>query len=142
MIEGSHGPGWEVINLTPHDVVIVDAVVGGMRYPCNGQIARIEERYIEVDRSTLTVPLCHVVQGEVEGLPPSKRNIWYIVSRMIFDALPNRHDLLVPVDVVRNDAGQIEGARKFLSRAAKRSAGIIDDWGEQRYPDMPAPQRQ
>lgn len=41
---------------------------------------------------------------------------YYIVSRMVANALPNRKDLLVPNELVRDDQGNIIGCRSFEVR--------------------------
>jgi len=54
--------------------------------------------------------------GDVTGLPEPKDNILYIVSQIVADACPNRCDLLVPSDIIRDGAGQVIGCRSFSWR--------------------------
>lgn len=57
------------------------------------------------------IPLSKTSFGEVEGLPEYKEGVYYIVSRMIRDALPDRQDLLVPEGIVRDEIGNIIGCK-------------------------------
>lgn len=47
------------------------------------------------------------------NLPPQIDGVFYIVSNLIASAFPDRNDLLIPDDVVRDNDGQIVGCRGF-----------------------------
>ncbi len=51
--------------------------------------------------------------GEVTNLPEASDGTLLIVSRVVADASPARHDLVVPDQLVRNDAGQVVGAKSL-----------------------------
>ena len=51
--------------------------------------------------------------GEVEGLPDEESGVRFIVSRLVKSALPERRDLIVPADLIRDASGQIIGCRAF-----------------------------
>jgi hypothetical protein len=55
--------------------------------------------------------------GLVTGLPDATDFRRYIVSQIVADALPDRDDLLVPHDIIRDAAGQVVGCRGFSTRA-------------------------
>lgn len=51
--------------------------------------------------------------GEVEGLPKYREDVYYIVSRLVKSALPDRKDLLCPGQQVRNETGQVIGCKSL-----------------------------
>ena len=102
----------EVINKTPHDIHIVDAEGNVLRtYPRgNGEI-RIAIKTIRVGVLDDGTPLSQTVYAEPVGLPEYDRNFVYIVSQMVKSALPERQDLLVPSELVRDANGLIIGCK-------------------------------
>jgi hypothetical protein len=48
---------------------------------------------------------------EVEGLPDKQLNTFYLVSRIVKDAVPDRMDVVVPTDLVRDSKGTVIGAK-------------------------------
>ena len=46
------------------------------------------------------------VYGEVTGLPEYVEGVFYVVSAMVRQALPERKDLLSPGQLIRNEEGQ------------------------------------
>ena len=103
-----------VINKTPHDVNIVDQ---------NGQIIRTYERSdSQIRLAVKTVqdvplpdgtPTSRTEFGEPEGLPDYVEGVFYIVSQLVKNALPNRTDLLVPAEVIRDEKGNIVGCKSL-----------------------------
>ena len=51
--------------------------------------------------------------GEVDNLPDQQEDTYYIVSAMVAQACPDRHDLLIPAHMVRNAEGRILGCLAF-----------------------------
>lgn len=51
--------------------------------------------------------------GEPINLPPESKDKFYIVSAVLKSACPERNDLIVPADFVRDDKGNITGCRAF-----------------------------
>lgn len=102
-----------IINLTPHDVVVIlDKTVA---VPASGQIARcsMTRRQVgSVSVDGMIVPVNKVVYGDVD-LPDPQAGVFYIVSAMVAQAAPDRPDLLIVDDTVRNDAGQVIGCKAF-----------------------------
>lgn len=107
-------PGTTIINLTPHHVniyidkdEIITIKTKGLHKAvrclsltkCIGKIANIDLTRTEL--------------GEVYNLPNEKKDVYYIVSRMVFDIIKDRKDLLVPNDVVRNNEGDVIGCRNL-----------------------------
>lgn len=101
----------KINNLTPHPVVLV-AETGNIEFPVSGQVARCAqttERIGDLDG----IPLSRSQFGEVVDLPKETDGVYYIVSRLVRSALPERKDLLVPNEMVRDEKGVIIGCRSF-----------------------------
>lgn len=102
----------EIVNLTPHPLNIHLPSGEVKTYEPTGEVARVKtssRQGGEVDGC----PLFVTEYGDVEGLPPPQEGVRFVVSRMIAAACPERTDLLVPSGLVRNEAGQIIGAKGF-----------------------------
>ena len=106
-----------LVNLTPHDVVIFDqnneqvAVI-----PATGDEARVDVSTVPVGTVSLNDEIVSIVKssfGEVVGLPERQDGTFYIVSRMVISACPDREDLIVPDDLVRDEGGRVIGCRRF-----------------------------
>jgi hypothetical protein len=102
-----------IINKTPHPVHLVDN---------EGKVFRTfpgcpKEDLIRLASETVPqvaldgVPTSRTVFGEPTGLPEAVDDVFYIVSQLVKSALPERIDLLVPAEVVRDSDGQIIGCR-------------------------------
>lgn len=109
----------KVINLTPHDVVIVnDNGEEIKRYPASGNVARVNtqsELIGEVDG----IQVVRTKYGDVDGLPDKQPDTVYLVSLVVAQALRgSRTDVYVPDtgpgSVVRDDKGQIIGVRRLM----------------------------
>jgi len=103
-----------VINKTPHAVNIVSN---------DGEIIKTYEKGDNLIRLAVKTvadkplgdgtPTSRTVFGKPEGLPDFKEGTYYIVSQLVKNALPERKDLLVPAEVVRDDAGNIVGCKSL-----------------------------
>ena len=121
----------KIINLTPHSVT-----VNGIEIPSSG-VARLQERFSgclktpvfmsssgvarlqernEPAGEIMGIPMIRQVRGDAEGLPPQQEGVWIIVSRPIFDALPDRRDLLAIGETIRDAQGKILGAKNLVMR--------------------------
>jgi len=100
--------GVKILNLTPHDVIIMNKSERVIRVFKPRGLARLKSRTIskgKLDR----VPITRTVLGETEGVPEFQEGTYYIVSKLVRDALPNRKDLLVPSQIVKDEEEQIIG---------------------------------
>jgi hypothetical protein len=106
-----------LVNLTPHDVVVFGqnneqvAVI-----PATGNEARVGVSSVQVGTVSLNDEIVSIVKstfGEVLGLPERQDGTFYIVSRMVISACPDREDLIVPDDLVRDEDGRVVGCRRF-----------------------------
>lgn len=98
----------KILNYTPHEVdVYVDNKI--YVFPSMG-LARCKQATYSA--GTLNgLPLCKTIYGEVEGLPQPQIGVMYIVSRVVRQALPQREDLLVPNDLIRDSEGNVLGCK-------------------------------
>ena len=100
-------------NCTPHTVNMVDdnqKLV--LSIPKGDVVPRLAQSTEEVG-DVCGIPLTATVFGEVQGLPDSEEGVYFIVSRLVMTACPNRKDLVVPNEVVRDADGNIIGCRSF-----------------------------
>lgn len=103
-----------IVNLTPHEVKIVD---GGNNvvavFPSDG-VARASQHDVLVDEIN-SIPVVKTEFGEVLGLPEPTEGTVFIVSRITVEAARaqglSTDDLLVTSGAVRDDQGRIVGCR-------------------------------
>jgi hypothetical protein len=103
-----------LVNLTPHEITIVQDLGDPVRVPPSGTVARCQEQRAVVAHLKVeggVVPVTHTIFGEVQGLPEPEPSTWFVVSRVVQEACPNRKDLLIPDDSVRDQDGRIIGCR-------------------------------
>lgn len=102
-----------VINMTPHAVKLLDDDGQPMVvYPTSGCTVRLSCRTVYVGKTDDGVPLTKTIYGEPLGLPNEVDGVFYIVSQLVKTACPERGDLLVPAQVVREN-GRILGCRSL-----------------------------
>jgi len=105
----------EIINLTPHDINVVDDNGNVHTFPRSGTIARVDthteyHRGWEVyEGEDVWIPLAHERDGEVIDLPEPKDGVDYIVSARVRNAVPHRKDVFSPGGLVRDDDGKVVG---------------------------------
>ena len=76
--------------------------------------ARCEEQVTPEDLlhvNGFDVPLVRIAYGRVTNLPDPVDGTYLVVSQIVARALPQRHDLVVPTDLVRDASGAITGCR-------------------------------
>lgn len=113
-----------IINCTPHPIVVflqggkVDTIEASGICPRVTMHTR-DLGHIRVGRRL--VPIVSQEPGGVAGMPEVTEGTYYIVSRLVFDSCPERNDLLVPDDLVRDAlGGAVLGCRRFSGRKAPR----------------------
>ena len=100
-------------NMTPHKIDIVDNEGRIIKsFPSEGKI-RISTNTKRCG-TIEGVPLTETEFGECE-LPERKEGIYYIVSLLVCQAHPNRPDLLIVNETIRDEDGRIIGCQS-LSR--------------------------
>lgn len=95
-----------IINLTPHKINLVNQLGDKREIEPSGAIARVDsereflERINKIDFYTSRL-------GDVKNLPDRDPDKYYIVSRIVSTAAPNREDLLVLSHSLRDEIGNI-----------------------------------
>jgi hypothetical protein len=101
-----------IINLTPHDIVIVGEN-GNRTIPKSGKVARVEAESRSCGFFD-NVSLSSVKFGAVIELPEYQPDILLIVSAMVRAAAPSRPDLASPGELVRDASGAVVGCRGLI----------------------------
>lgn len=97
-----------IMNLTPHAIVLPDRTIEP-----SGQVARCSEITIPVSMFD-GVEIVVRRYGEVTGLPEPQDGVLYVVSMLVRMARPDRHDLVSPGDLIRDNAGKIIGCKNLV----------------------------
>lgn len=111
----------KIVNITGHPVRMVTLDGDVISFPKRGG-ARIPQRRAGTNpvydsESGQHVDAVKILStGTVKNIPPPKEGVLYIVSRIVFMALPKRKDLLVPDGAQRDDRGNVIAARRFIRR--------------------------
>jgi hypothetical protein len=103
-----------LINKTPHQIVI-RLESGDVTIPATLPAARVAVGNVEL-QPVDGIPVSAQQFGAVENLPEPTPNTWYVVSVIVAQALPERHDLLRPdsgPDAIREN-GQIVAVRRLV----------------------------
>ena len=103
-----------LVNLTPHDITFVNTSVENpiLVVGPSGLVARVSSEIEEAGRIN-GIPVTKTVYGEVVDLPEPKEGIVYIVSSLVAQRCPDREDVFVPADPVRDDKGRIIGCKSL-----------------------------
>lgn len=104
----------KIVNLTPHALNFLDAenrIV--LTVPSSGlaRAAQRRESIGTIDADGVTLPVTRSVFGAVEGLPAPEAGTIYIVSAITAQAVPEREDVFIVDDSVRDENGRIIGVR-------------------------------
>ena len=103
-----------IVNLTPHAITIIGKTP--ITIPPSDTVARCAVTRHQVG-SVNGIPVNRSVFGTVEGLPDPQPDTYYIVSAVVAQACPDRNDLLIPDDTVRDEQGRIIGCRALATVA-------------------------
>lgn len=103
-----------IINLTPHVVTIINTDGTEIHFPASGQIARCAVNTVQTGYilyGEREIPTYRTQYGEVVGLPDPVDSTIYIVSTPVAQNVPDRKDVLVPAETIRDAEGRIIGCR-------------------------------
>jgi hypothetical protein len=108
----------QMINMTPHAVTIVDNEGNVVKtIPPSGQLIRLKAATMRMENRYNIyfpeIPFSRTVFSSPEGLQEYDVKKFYIVSQLVKSALPDRDDLLVPAEVVRDSEGNIIGCKSL-----------------------------
>ena len=101
------------VNLTPHAIHLIDANNNMTTFPPDGTVARVSTSSMPAYNFN-GIDVVRQVTGPVVALPKCALGVIWIVSAMVRMARPDRHDLVSPGDLVRDDQGNIIGCRNFV----------------------------
>ena len=104
-----------LINCTPHAVTIVNNENKIVLFLEKGTIVPRLTQTSKVVGEILGIPITSTVFGDTIDLPDPVDGTYYVVSRLVLSANPDRKDLLVPNDVVRDEKGNIIGCRSLAN---------------------------
>lgn len=108
-----------LINCTPHPIVFVQGDGNKTIFPPSGVVPRVSVNSIPIEPSPLPYPVVREVMGKVENLPEFRADQVLIVSRLVFEASPDRQDLIAPdtgAGAVRDGNNRIVGVTRFVIR--------------------------
>ena len=115
----------QIVNLTPHDVILRCSDGSQTVLLRSENPARVEVRHFQTGTVMIDgcpIPLVDVTASHVADLPARRPGTGYLVSRMVAEALPGRRDLFFPEDLVRDQDGNVIGCEK-LGRPASPEPG-------------------
>ena len=100
-----------IVNLTPHEIAVYDAAGESVLQviPSSG-MARAAQTREPLDKIN-GIPVSKTGYGAVTGLPDQQDGVVYIVSVLTAQAAPDRKDLYIVDDLVRDDTGRILGCK-------------------------------
>jgi hypothetical protein len=101
-----------IVNLTPHAINLVGDKT--QTFAPSGTVARCAVKRQQVG-AVDGVPVNRTIFGDVTGLPAPQPGTYYIVSALVAQAVPDRTDVLITDDAVRDDAGRIIGCRALAT---------------------------
>lgn len=113
-----------IINKTPHTVYLLNEDNSIKFAWCpEGEPIRLSQetkrmgelvhnKLIDEDEVFIDVPLTFTKFGST-NLPEERDDVYYIVSGLVRNAFPERQDLLIPNEIVRDEEGHILGCRSF-----------------------------
>ena len=103
----------KIMNLTPHAINFVnengEAVL--TIEPC-GELARVTTKTV-VTGEINSIPVTTTEFGEVEGLPDPTPDTIFIVSSLVAGRVPEREDVFIPNESVRDEKGRIIGCKSL-----------------------------
>ena len=105
-----------IVNLTPHALNLMPEGPGGptVTIPPSGQVARCAVDRVKVDTVSvdgISVPVNQTRFGEVSDLPDPQPDTIFVVSALVAQAVPDRQDVFITDDAVRDEQGRIIGCR-------------------------------
>jgi len=103
----------KIINLTPHEVTLVDDNGNIITtFPPSGIVARVSVKIVRVTTIN-NIPVTTSSFGEVENLPEPNDEEVFIVSSLVAQRCKHRKDVFIPNESVRDDKGRIIGCRSL-----------------------------
>ena len=100
-----------IVNKCPHELKLYDeAGVHVCDVKPTPPACRVGVEMKLVGRTWEGVPIYESEYTEIEGMPPRKKDVVYVVSGLVISACPERDDFFQPGDLIRNSKGGVIGA--------------------------------
>jgi hypothetical protein len=119
-----------LVNLTPHDIDVLEKdsnkVVFTIPRRDSTGIRREEVRTLETTIND-EIQIYQIGYKDINGLPPSERGVFFIVSMLIAQSCPERNDLVFPGEICRDSSGKILGCYNF-SRLETKQPHLFARW--------------
>lgn len=101
--------------MTPHPIVLVGEegkIIA--TFPSEGEIrlSQVTERAGYISYEEIDIPISKTSFGSTE-LPKEEEGTMYIVSSLVCQAFPDRPDLYIPNESVRDEQGRIVGCKSL-----------------------------
>lgn len=116
-LDGERENTMKLINLTPHSINFVTAEGTPLvTVEPSGLLARVTAHTVttgSVSVGDVTLPVTGTTYGEVESLPAPEEGTIYIVSSLVASRCPDRADVFIPNESVRDDKGRIVGCKSL-----------------------------
>lgn len=104
----------KIINLTPHTLTFMNADNRVLFTVSSSGIARATQTRVctgAIESNGFSIPVNASSYGEVSGLPDPEEGTIYIVSALTAQAVPERKDVFITDDAVRDEQGRVIGCR-------------------------------
>lgn len=107
----------KLVNLTPHAITMMDDNENILLViEPSGNVARVSvrtERTETFEIDGIALATSKSVYGKVEGLPETEDGVVYIVSSLVAQRVPEREDVFIPNESVRDAKGRIIGCKSL-----------------------------
>ena len=107
----------KIVNLTPHEINIIGADnTVALIVPPSGIVARATSTrsiFGSVKVDGIDIPINKTTFGTVISLPEPAEDTIYVVSNITAQAVPNRDDVFIVDESVRDENGRIIGCRSL-----------------------------
>ena len=100
-----------VLNFTPHALNVVGLDGSVTTFPSVG-VARVATSTVSVTPIN-GFGVVATAFADVTGLPDPQDGVYYVVSRLVLLACPDRSDLLCPGELIRDSAGNVTSCDGF-----------------------------
>ncbi len=100
-----------LVNLCQHSINLLHGDTPVTIEP-SGKVARCERQQVQIG-TVNGIPIFTVKMGAVENLPDPVEGTVYIVSKITAEGAPDRTDLLITNEVVRDEEGRPVGCKSF-----------------------------
>jgi len=102
-----------LVNLTPHAINFCDE--SGTVYRTvepSGTLARVSTSTVHIGEFD-GLPITATEFGDVQGLPEPSEGTAYLVSSLVAQRVPDRGDVFIPNESVRDSKGRVVGCRSL-----------------------------